>query len=257
MGTAPARPVCPFARRPPPHVRRDSADQAKPALGSLARRADCTAAGGHGRRLVPVLVAGQPVHRVLRARQAQEDRRGRWAAPDVDRCASRRRKRRDLEPRRRDPVFAEARFRSVSRLCIGWHVVSRDHARRREQRARASVSRLPARRPSLSLCLPRNCDQSNDCGRSLRGRARFDGTEADPQSGANATYSRGSLLFLRGATLMAQRFDVGRLELTGDPVPLAERVEIGGAHRRVWRVCRVREAAFLPIKPAAETSARN
>jgi Tol biopolymer transport system component len=49
-------------------------------------------------------------------------------------------------------------------------------------------------------------------------------------SGANGQYARGSLLFLRDAVLMAQRFDVGRLELVGDPVPLAERIEtVGGA----------------------------
>jgi eukaryotic-like serine/threonine-protein kinase len=49
-------------------------------------------------------------------------------------------------------------------------------------------------------------------------------------SGANGQYARGFLLFLRDAILMAQRFDLGRLELIGDPVPLAERVEtVGGA----------------------------
>ncbi len=46
--------------------------------------------------------------------------------------------------------------------------------------------------------------------------------------GANTTYARGALLFLRDATLMAQRFDVERLELAGNPVPLAEGVDIGG-----------------------------
>ncbi|MDO8795816.1 MAG: protein kinase [Vicinamibacterales bacterium] len=48
------------------------------------------------------------------------------------------------------------------------------------------------------------------------------------KGGANTTYARGHLLFLRDATLMAQSFDVGRLKLTGDPVPLAERVDLGG-----------------------------
>ena len=46
--------------------------------------------------------------------------------------------------------------------------------------------------------------------------------------GANAQYAQGHLLFLRDTTLMAQPFDASRLELTGEAVPLAEQVEIGG-----------------------------
>jgi hypothetical protein len=46
--------------------------------------------------------------------------------------------------------------------------------------------------------------------------------------GSSAMYAQGSLLFLRQQTLMAQRFDVERLELTGESVPIAERVSIGG-----------------------------
>ena len=48
------------------------------------------------------------------------------------------------------------------------------------------------------------------------------------KGGSNTTYARGSLLFLRDATLMAQAFDTGTLELTGDPAPLAETIDIGG-----------------------------
>ena len=47
--------------------------------------------------------------------------------------------------------------------------------------------------------------------------------------GSTAMYALGYLLFLREQTLMAQPFDVERLELTGDAVPIAERVMIGGA----------------------------
>jgi serine/threonine protein kinase len=46
--------------------------------------------------------------------------------------------------------------------------------------------------------------------------------------GANTIYAMGSLLFLRDATLMTQRFDAERLELAGDPVPVAENIDLGG-----------------------------
>ena len=46
--------------------------------------------------------------------------------------------------------------------------------------------------------------------------------------GSNAMYAQGSLLFVRGQTLLAQPFDVERLEITGDAVPIAENVAIGG-----------------------------
>jgi hypothetical protein len=46
--------------------------------------------------------------------------------------------------------------------------------------------------------------------------------------GSNPKYAAGHLLFLREQTLMAQPFDIERLELTGDPVPIAEQVAEGG-----------------------------
>ena len=46
--------------------------------------------------------------------------------------------------------------------------------------------------------------------------------------GSNAKYAEGHLLFLREQTLMAQPFDVERLELTGAAVPIADDVAIGG-----------------------------
>ncbi|MGH9257715.1 MAG: protein kinase domain-containing protein, partial [Vicinamibacterales bacterium] len=46
--------------------------------------------------------------------------------------------------------------------------------------------------------------------------------------GSSAMYAQGYLFFLREQTLMAQPFDVESLELTGDAVPIAERVIIGG-----------------------------
>jgi Tol biopolymer transport system component len=43
--------------------------------------------------------------------------------------------------------------------------------------------------------------------------------------GNNVAYSRGHLLFVRETTLMAQPFDLGRLTLTGEPVPIAEQLQ--------------------------------
>jgi hypothetical protein len=44
-----------------------------------------------------------------------------------------------------------------------------------------------------------------------------------------ASYVNGYLFFMRENTLMAQPFDAGRLQLRGDPVPVAERLTIIGA----------------------------
>jgi len=54
----------------------------------------------------------------------------------------------------------------------------------------------------------------------------IDSKETKPlfSSYANAIYASGRLLFLRQNTLMAQPFDVQRLELIGDPVPIADPV---------------------------------
>jgi Tol biopolymer transport system component len=42
------------------------------------------------------------------------------------------------------------------------------------------------------------------------------------------SYSGGHLLFLNGSTLVAQPFDAARLAMTGEPIPIAERVGIAG-----------------------------
>ena len=47
-----------------------------------------------------------------------------------------------------------------------------------------------------------------------------------------AIYASGHLLFLRGQTLMAQPFNPSRLELIGEPVPMAEHVAVNGASVR-------------------------
>ena len=49
------------------------------------------------------------------------------------------------------------------------------------------------------------------------------------KSDSMASYASGHLLFLRGQTLMAQPFDTNKMELSGEPKPLAERIAINGA----------------------------
>ena len=47
--------------------------------------------------------------------------------------------------------------------------------------------------------------------------------------GTNAKYANGHLIFLRNGALLAQPFDVGRLELGGTPVSLVDQVQTTGA----------------------------
>jgi hypothetical protein len=47
----------------------------------------------------------------------------------------------------------------------------------------------------------------------------------------NVEYSQGHLLFVRETTLLAQPFDLGRLTLTGEPVPVVEQIQLLGTSR--------------------------
>src|SRR5580700_7294755 len=47
-----------------------------------------------------------------------------------------------------------------------------------------------------------------------------------------AQYASGHLLFLRGQTLMAQPFNPGRMDLSGEPQPVAEHIAVNGASIR-------------------------
>jgi serine/threonine protein kinase/Tol biopolymer transport system component len=57
----------------------------------------------------------------------------------------------------------------------------------------------------------------------------LDSTERKPliPSGSNTRYAQGFLAFMRGSTLMVQPFDAARLSLTGEAVPIADRVFTG------------------------------
>ncbi len=48
------------------------------------------------------------------------------------------------------------------------------------------------------------------------------------EGGSSAAYSQGHLVFLRDNRLVAQPFDLNRLELAGDPKPITEQVELAG-----------------------------
>jgi Tol biopolymer transport system component len=57
------------------------------------------------------------------------------------------------------------------------------------------------------------------------------------KSESMAVYASGYLLFMRDQTLMAQPFSPSRMELTGEPVPIAEHVAInGGTNRPLFSV---------------------
>ena len=50
--------------------------------------------------------------------------------------------------------------------------------------------------------------------------------------GSNAKYAAGQLIFPRERTLVAQAFDPDRLELSGDAVPIADQIAVGGLSGR-------------------------
>jgi Tol biopolymer transport system component len=50
--------------------------------------------------------------------------------------------------------------------------------------------------------------------------------------GSNAKYAAGQLIFPRERTLVAQAFDPDRLELSGDTVPIADQIAVGGLSGR-------------------------
>ena len=68
--------------------------------------------------------------------------------------------------------------------------------------------------------------------------------------GSNAKYADGYLIFPRERTLVAQRFDPGRLTLTGDAVPIADQVSVGGLSGRTGAFS-VSETGVLAYQAAA------
>jgi len=66
--------------------------------------------------------------------------------------------------------------------------------------------------------------------------------------GSSVAFSQGHLVFLRDNRLVAQRFDLDRLELTGDPTPITEQVELAGQSSTPFSVT---ESGVLAYQPAS------
>jgi Tol biopolymer transport system component len=69
-------------------------------------------------------------------------------------------------------------------------------------------------------------------------------------SAVPAVYASGYLFFLRASTLMAQRFDDGRMELEGTPVPVAEDVETTWFSTGVFSVSEGGTLAYRAASPS-------
>jgi Tol biopolymer transport system component/tRNA A-37 threonylcarbamoyl transferase component Bud32 len=68
------------------------------------------------------------------------------------------------------------------------------------------------------------------------------------EGGSTLAYSQGHLVFLRDNRLVAQPFDVERLELTGEPRPITEQVELAGPSSTAFSVA---ESGLLAYQPAS------
>jgi len=66
--------------------------------------------------------------------------------------------------------------------------------------------------------------------------------------GSSVAFSQGHLVFLRENRLVAQRFDLDRLDLTGDPTPITEQVELAGPSSTPFSVT---ESGALAYQPAS------
>jgi Tol biopolymer transport system component len=71
------------------------------------------------------------------------------------------------------------------------------------------------------------------------------------ERGSHASYANGHLLFVRETTLFAQPFDVDRLELSGQPVPVAERILAGGVGAGVSAAYTVTDTGLLAYQTSA------
>jgi Tol biopolymer transport system component len=77
----------------------------------------------------------------------------------------------------------------------------------------------------------------------------IDASEAERiviDGGAAAAYASGHLVFLRDSRLVAQPFDLDRLELTGTPTPLTDQVELTGPTATAFSVSETGALAYQP-----------
>jgi eukaryotic-like serine/threonine-protein kinase len=68
------------------------------------------------------------------------------------------------------------------------------------------------------------------------------------EGGSSVAYSQGHLVFLRDGRLVAQPFDLSRLELTGEPKPITEQVEFAGPSSTAFSVA---QSGLLAYQPAS------
>ena len=190
-------------------------------LGAVSQRPEGASARGHRGNDAPVLVAGQPLPRLLRRGQAQEDRsHGRPGAEDL----------------RRPDGFGRLVEPSTASSSSTARAPTRSTAsRRREERPPSPSSRTRRARkrpsPGRSSCPTAAISSTWRPPRRPEDNAyrigTLDSTETKAVAPAQTlvTYAPpGYLLFVRDKTLVAQRFDAKALKTTGEPVPLAEHV---------------------------------
>ena len=196
--------------RPTPRARRGSGCDRLNALAAAAP-------GGHRGDDAPLLVARQPIPRLLRRGQAQEDRRhGRPAQKICD------------APTGADGtwspegviLFDGTGTDPIQRVSAagGTPVGGRQAGRRRARKAQVGWPEfLPDGRHFLYMAIGQKADDS------VYRIGTLDSNEIEAaRAGADAarpTRRPGYLLFVRDRTLVAQRFDAKALKTTGEPRP--------------------------------------
>ncbi len=86
------------------------------------------------------------------------------------------------------------------------------------------ASFLPDGRHFLYLAASHGSSRESESNRVLIGDLAGGLSTPVTQARSNVEYSRGHLLYARGGVLLAQRFDLRTLTVSGDPIPLAQRV---------------------------------
>ena len=129
------------------------------------------------------------------------------------------RSRRDMERGRRHPVCADVAQPAVPRSGFGRRAGGGDAARPADE---PPVSPVPARWPAIPVLRARDAGHGRDLS-GFAGRVGARRVWGRPTRLASMRPS-GWVLFVRGGTLLAQRLDLEREALTGDPVTVADPV---------------------------------
>ena len=191
-------------------------------------RGDASASPGRQCQRRPVLVGGQPLHRVWRRRQAQENRPvGRTGGSDLRRAEF---CRRFVEQGRRHRL----RDRQPGSDAGGGgrrHADSADHGRSdRGETVHTGPWFLPDGRRFLYLRSSKNPENAGvyvgalDAKPEDQSLTRLLPAQQNPQYIHAAGSGTGYLVFMRDGALMAQPFDPGRIALGGEPVRVADQV---------------------------------